>query len=46
LLKPGRLDAWTPDEAGIELGSGYPRPMVDLKALRERALEAFRSIGK
>jgi deoxyribodipyrimidine photo-lyase len=31
---------------GIELGSDYPRPMVDLKASRERALEAFRSIGK
>ena len=33
-------------EVGIELGSDYPRPMVDLKASRERALDAFRSIGK
>lgn len=33
-------------KVGIELGSDYPRPMVDLKASRERALDAFRSIGK
>jgi len=32
-------------EAGIVLGSDYPHPMVDLRASRERALEAFRSIG-
>ena len=33
-------------EAGIALGSDYPHPMVDLKASRERALKAFRSIGE
>lgn len=32
--------------AGIELGSDYPHPMVDLRASRERALDVFRSIGK
>ncbi|MCG6861140.1 MAG: FAD-binding domain-containing protein, partial [Chromatiaceae bacterium] len=32
-------------EAGIALGSDYPHPMVDLEASRERALEAFSSIG-
>ena len=30
--------------AGIEFGLDYPRPMVDLKASRERALAAFQSI--
>lgn len=34
-----------PDEilqkAGVELGKNYPKPVVDLKASRERALEAF-----
>lgn len=32
--------------AGIELGLHYPRPCVDLKASRARALEAFSSLGK
>jgi deoxyribodipyrimidine photo-lyase len=32
--------------SGIRLGSDYPQPMVDLKASRERALDAFRSLGK
>ncbi len=31
-------------DAGVELGSDYPEPIVDLKASRERALEAFRSL--
>jgi deoxyribodipyrimidine photo-lyase len=30
--------------AGIELGSTYPRPIVDLAEGRERALAAFRSV--
>jgi deoxyribodipyrimidine photo-lyase len=33
-------------ESRIRLGSDYPQPMVDLKASRERALDAFRSLGK
>jgi deoxyribodipyrimidine photo-lyase len=30
--------------AGITLGTTYPRPIVDHKAARERALEAFKSL--
>lgn len=30
--------------AGITLGTDYPEPIVDLKASRERALDAFRSL--
>ena len=33
------------DAAGVTLGRNYPRPLVDLKASRERALEAFKSLG-
>jgi deoxyribodipyrimidine photo-lyase len=32
-------------EAGIEPGIDYPAPIVDLKASRERALEAFHSLS-
>ena len=32
--------------AGVELGQHYPAPIVDLKASRERALEAFRALPK
>jgi len=31
-------------EAGIELGTDYPEPVVNLKLSRERALEAFRRL--
>jgi len=31
-------------DAGVELGVTYPKPIVDLKASRERALEAFKSL--
>ncbi len=30
--------------AGVQLGADYPRPLVDLKASRERALAAYRSL--
>lgn len=33
-------------QAGVELGHNYPQPVVDLKASRERALEAFRALPK
>ena len=33
-------------EAGIELGSNYPNPIVDLKLSREIALEAFATTKK
>ncbi len=32
------------EEADIRLGETYPEPMVDLKASRERALEAFKGL--
>ena len=42
---PWEAPEWVLDEAGVELGRGYPRPIVDLKASRERALSAFKSIS-
>ena len=32
------------EQAGVELGVTYPKPIVDVKASRERALEAFKSL--
>ncbi|MGI9233153.1 MAG: cryptochrome/photolyase family protein [Woeseiaceae bacterium] len=32
--------------AGVSLGSHYPEPVVDLKSSRERALSAFKSLGR
>jgi len=43
---PSQAPAAALAEAGIALGLDYPRPMVDLKASRQRALDAFRSISK
>lgn len=37
---PGGAPADVLEEAGITLGKTYPKPIVDLKASRERALEA------
>jgi deoxyribodipyrimidine photo-lyase len=31
-------------DAGVRLGESYPQPLVDLKASRQRALEAFQSL--
>jgi len=31
-------------EAGVKLGETYPHPIIDLKASREAALEAFKSL--
>ena len=31
-------------DAGVELGKDYPRPIVDLKQTRQRALDAFSSL--
>ncbi len=33
------------EKAGVELGTTYPRPIVDLKLSRQKALEAFKSLG-
>ncbi|WP_408872501.1 cryptochrome/photolyase family protein [Gluconobacter roseus] len=32
------------EKAGVRLGKSYPRPIVDLKEGRDRALQAFRSL--
>jgi deoxyribodipyrimidine photo-lyase len=32
--------------AGVELGENYPHPVVEIKASRERALEAFKSMSQ
>jgi deoxyribodipyrimidine photo-lyase len=32
--------------AGVSLGTTYPHPIIDLKTGRERALAAFKTIGK
>jgi len=34
------------DDAGIDPGDTYPQPMVDHKAARDRALAAYRELGK
>jgi deoxyribodipyrimidine photo-lyase len=31
-------------DANLELGKNYPEPIVDLKASRQRALDAFQEI--
>jgi deoxyribodipyrimidine photo-lyase len=41
LHKPWEAPDEVLEEAGIELGQDYPRPIVDLKESRERALQAF-----
>jgi len=33
-------------DAGVELGTTYPRPIIDLAFSRKRALEAFKSLPK
>ena len=42
--EPAILSEAELSQAGIELGTTYPFPIVDLKASRERALEAYQSI--
>ena len=44
LHRPWEAPADVVEAAGIRLGEDYPLPIVDLKASRERALEAFRSL--
>ncbi len=43
--KPWDAPEETLAEAGIEIGVDYPRPMLDLKATRERALERFKALS-
>ncbi|WP_367718700.1 deoxyribodipyrimidine photo-lyase [Nitratireductor sp. GISD-1A_MAKvit] len=44
LHTPWRAPKEAMETAGIELGKTYPRPMVDHKTARERALDAYRSV--
>ncbi len=45
LQAPWEAPAEVLEEAGIELGRDYPKPIVDLKGSRERALAAFKSLS-
>jgi deoxyribodipyrimidine photo-lyase len=44
LFNPWEAPANILHSAGVELGSNYPKPIVDLKESRNRALEAFASL--
>ncbi len=44
--KPWEADEKTLKDAGIELGKDYPKPIVDLKQSREKALDAFGEMKK
>ena len=44
IFEPWKAPAGELKEAGIELGRDYPRPLVDLKASRQRALDAYAQI--
>jgi deoxyribodipyrimidine photo-lyase len=44
LFNPWEAPANILHSAGLELGSNYPKPIVDLKESRNRALEAFASL--
>jgi len=44
LHKPWEAPAQVLAKAGVELGKTYPHPIVDHRAARERALEAFAAI--
>jgi deoxyribodipyrimidine photo-lyase len=46
LAQPWTAPAELLHEQGIKLGKDYPRPIVDLKATRERALERYQTIKK
>jgi deoxyribodipyrimidine photo-lyase len=45
LHNPWEAPTATLDEAGVVLGRDYPRPVVDLKESRERALAAFAALS-
>ncbi|MDX5592138.1 deoxyribodipyrimidine photo-lyase [Pseudovibrio sp. SPO723] len=46
LFKPWDAPELVLKEAGISLGDTYPRPIVDVKASRDRALAAFKSLSE
>jgi deoxyribodipyrimidine photo-lyase len=39
---PWEAPAEVLEEAGVELGSGYPEPLVDLRDSREEAIARFK----
>ncbi len=45
LFRPWEAPAEVLDAAGVQLGKNYPRPIVDIKPSRIRALEAFKTLG-
>jgi deoxyribodipyrimidine photo-lyase len=45
LYQPWEAPAMMLKAAGVELGVNYPNPIVDIKASRERALGAFKSLS-
>ena len=44
LHKPWEAPSEVLQQAGLELGKTYPEPIVDLKASREQALAAFKTL--
>ncbi len=46
LFRPWEAPLDVLKEAGVTLGKEYPRPIVDVKISREKALEAFASLKK
>jgi deoxyribodipyrimidine photo-lyase len=44
IFEPWKAPEKVLKEAGIELERDYPRPMVDLKGSRQRALDAYAQI--
>ena len=46
LHRPWDADAGSLDAAGLRLGQTYPRPIVNLKATRERALARFQALKR
>ena len=45
LFKPWEAPKALLDEAGVQLGESYPHPVVNLKASREAALEAYQALS-
>ena len=45
IQRPFDAPAEVLEEAGVRLGEHYPRPVVDLRESRNRALEAYRSLA-
>lgn len=46
LFNPWEAPIHVLDEAGVNLGKDYPKPIIDIKLSRERALQAYQSLKK